>query len=103
MGGVGSFLSNSMTLYVGNLMPGQQLTEVQSILLDQFNMFGPVVYVRVVPGKGFAFVKYGTRSAAEFAKVAMADQPVGEWGMVENFVFSVCSYCCYFGLISNFI
>ncbi len=84
MSGVGSFLSNSMTLYVGNLNPGQQLAEVQNILLEQFGMFGPVVYVRAVPGKGFAFVKYGTRSAAEFAKVALADQPIG-----PTLVFSV--------------
>merc|ERR1712150_442785 len=46
-------------------------------LWDHFGTWGEVVQVRVIPAKAIGFVRYTYRAAAEFAKVAMANQRMG--------------------------
>ncbi|KAL7714343.1 pre-mRNA-splicing factor CWC2 [Entamoeba marina] len=74
MGGVGRFSKENRTLYVtgfkGNLPP-QKLEE---LLKRHFSEWGKLEYIRVLPVRNIAFVRYHLRAAAEFAKVAMADQ-----------------------------
>ena len=77
-GGVGSFSSqNVATLfayYGGAFPPRADAERVRVAVLADFLEWGPVSGVRVVPTKCVAFVTYAHRSAAEFAKEAMAGQ-----------------------------
>ena len=82
MGGVGSFLSDSRTLYVGGL--GSYASGgkgagggdgcLEELVRANFAAWGPIEYCRVKRDKGCAFVRYAWRSTAEFAKQAMANQ-----------------------------
>lgn len=81
MGGVGSFNSDCLTLFVGDLCfdrstanPVQTLDEE---IRQKFGLWGPVDDVRIIPSKGIAFVRYLYRAAAEFALVAMKSQKLG--------------------------
>ncbi|ELP93139.1 pre-mRNA-splicing factor CWC2, putative [Entamoeba invadens IP1] len=74
MGGIGKFSKENRTLYVtgfkGNLPPQQ----IEEILRRHFAEWGELEYIRVLPVRNIAFVRYRMRGAAEFAKVAMGDQ-----------------------------
>lgn len=79
MGGVGSFLQDSRTLYVSNLISTSKRTsDLQTVLLQFFQRWGIVDYVRVVSSKNIAFVRFKERSCAEFAKVASQNQPLAD-------------------------
>jgi len=71
MGGVGSFMKDNKTLYVGGI---KNTTGVEKILYKFFAKFGQITYLRVVQGRSIAFVQYKWRVSAEFAKEAMSDQ-----------------------------
>lgn len=75
MGGVGSFERNNKTLYLGGLKlrPGVNMEEV---IRRQFGAFGEVDLINVIQSKAIAFVRFKLRLCAEFAKEAMADQPM---------------------------
>lgn len=77
-GGVGSFNKvNVATLfahYGGAFPPLADAERVRAAVLADFLEWGPVSDVRVLPTKCVAFVTYAHRSAAEFAKEAMAGQ-----------------------------
>ena len=77
-GGVGSFEKlNVATLfahYGGAFPPLADAERVRAAVLADFLEWGPVSDVRVLPTKCVAFVTYAHRSAAEFAKEAMAGQ-----------------------------
>ena len=81
MGGVGSFTKECKTLYISeiNLDRSQPdcVQKLEAQLWKLFHAWGPIESVRVIPNKAIAFVKYDYRAAAEFAKVACADQPCG--------------------------
>ncbi|EKE41788.1 hypothetical protein ENUP19_0139G0007 [Entamoeba nuttalli] len=74
MGGIGRFSKENRTLYVsgfkGNLPPQQ----IEEILRRHFGEWGELEYIRVLPIRNIAFIRYKLRGSAEFAKVAMADQ-----------------------------
>ena len=74
MGGVGSFSRENRTLYIGGLNADTSVPECEAIVRRHFGEWGDLEYVRAFPDRGFAFVRYRLRTAAEFAKVAMADQ-----------------------------
>lgn len=86
MGGVGSFNHECKTLFVGGLhidpLEEDCLKKLEAFLWDTFGLWGDVKSVRVIPKKLFGFVTYHYRVQAEFAKVAMADQPAGKYGAV---------------------
>ena len=74
MGGVGSFSRENRTLYIGGLNADISVQDYEEIVRRHFGEWGDLEYVRVFPPRGFAFVRYRLRTAAEFAKVAMAEQ-----------------------------
>ncbi|KAG1170659.1 hypothetical protein G6F70_007560 [Rhizopus microsporus] len=71
MGGVGGFLKENRTLYVGRIAVTDDVDEV---IKRQFGQFGPLERVRILKGRGVAFVTYKTRANAEFAREAMMNQ-----------------------------
>lgn len=90
MGGVGGFLKENRTLYVGRIAVTDDVDEV---IKRQFGQFGPlergtrkcaenlcnrkltdIIIVRILKGRGVAFVTYKTRANAEFAREAMMNQ-----------------------------
>jgi len=84
MDGVGSFQMDCRNLFVGELVfdrtdPNYVQTMV-NILFKHFSLWGPLENVKVIPNKAIAFLRYKTRAAAEFAKVAMAEQNFGKNG-----------------------
>jgi hypothetical protein len=82
MGGVGAFTKECKCLYISELKFDRTKPDSVQILEAQiwklFHPFGPIESVRVIPNRSIAFVRFAYRSAAEFAKVACADQTVGE-------------------------
>ena len=81
MGGVGSFLKECKSLYISEIELEESVPDAVQKLEAQiwklFHPWGPIVSVRVIPSRRIAFVKFEYRSAAEFAKVACANQPCG--------------------------
>ncbi|KAI8615138.1 hypothetical protein BC830DRAFT_323661 [Chytriomyces sp. MP71] len=68
MGGVGSFEKDNRTLYVGQLGLDGGL---EDILYRHFIEWGEIEYLRLLKGKGVAFIRFKSRVSAEFAKEAM--------------------------------
>lgn len=71
MGGVGSFLRQNRTLYIGRIHP---TSDIEEIVARHFQEWGRIERTRVLPTRGVAFVTYTTESLAQFAKEAMAHQ-----------------------------
>lgn len=61
------FLKMALKLYVGNL----NYNTTEESLRSAFESYGDVVSVKIIQGKGFGFVEYGSNEAAEAAKTAM--------------------------------
>ncbi|KAG2521916.1 hypothetical protein BBO99_00006261 [Phytophthora kernoviae] len=81
MSGVGNFTSNSRTLYIGGLKStgseGKDAVKTQEqALWKQFGEWGEVENINVIHRKSICFVRYRHRTSAEFAKEAMANQPL---------------------------
>mgnify|MGYP001128633792 CR=1 FL=1 len=60
----------SLKLYVGNL----NYNTTEESLRSAFERYGEVVSVKIIQGKGFGFVEYGSSEAAAAAKAAMDGQ-----------------------------
>ncbi|KAJ3109105.1 Pre-mRNA-splicing factor [Phlyctochytrium bullatum] len=75
MGGVGSFEKDNRTLYIGHL---GTTGSMEATVKRHFAEWGEIEHVRVLSGKGVAFVRYKFRAAAEFAKEAMYAQSMDE-------------------------
>ena len=74
-GGVGSFFSQSRTLYVGYGAASDSLgNKLQEVMQRVFSEWGPLEDVYCVRSKSIAFVRYVFRASAEFAKEAMGNQ-----------------------------
>ncbi|KAL9559218.1 hypothetical protein MBANPS3_000535 [Mucor bainieri] len=90
MGGVGGFIRENRTLYIGRITVTD---DIEDVVRRQFGQFGPLergkkeysegaenMYadtlwaVRILRGRGVAFVTYKTRANAEFAREAMMNQ-----------------------------
>ncbi|CAN0251681.1 unnamed protein product, partial [Discosporangium mesarthrocarpum] len=69
--GVGCFLKENRTLWVGGAPVGAGAAEA---IQQNFEVWGHVASVRVVENKACAFVQYSLRASAEFAKEAMGNQ-----------------------------
>lgn len=90
MGGVGSMLRVNRTLYVGRIheddalrysgkRPAETAEEQRNSPLDRalrrhFGEWGELDRVRILPGRGIAFVTYKYEANAQFAKEAMMHQ-----------------------------
>ncbi|KAF2238664.1 hypothetical protein EV356DRAFT_440220 [Viridothelium virens] len=71
MGGVGSFLRQNRTLYVGRI---HVTDDIEEIVSRHFQEFGMLDRIRVLPTRGVAFVTYVNAANSEFAKEAMSHQ-----------------------------
>ena len=71
MGGVGSFLRQNRTLYIGRIFVDEKIEEIVS---KHFLEWGRIERIRVLNARGVAFVTYVTEANAQFAKEAMAHQ-----------------------------
>ncbi|KAF9890980.1 Pre-mRNA-splicing factor [Aspergillus nanangensis] len=71
MGGVGSFMRQNRTLYIGRIHVSDDIEEV---VARHFAEWGEVERTRVLTARGVAFVTYTNLANAEFAKEAMAHQ-----------------------------
>ena len=73
--GVGSFLKNTRTLYLGRLvMHEYKNRDPEARLREVFSLWGPVTSIRVIEPKAIAFVEFANRAYAEFAKEVMINQ-----------------------------
>ena len=77
MGGVGNFMRNSRTLYIGNIRVGREKDNLEKRIREHFGEWGELEVVKVFPNRAIGFVTYRLRTSAEFAKIAMADQNAG--------------------------
>lgn len=71
MGGVGSFMRQNRTLYVGRI---HVTDDIEEIVARHFAEWGQIERTRVLNMRGVAFVTYSNLANAEFAKEAMAHQ-----------------------------
>lgn len=79
MSGVGTWSRDQRTLYVGRLSPSTS----DEVLRRCFSEFGSVESTRTYAQRGFAFVTYSHRASAEFAYMAMMDQPLDKSPMIN--------------------
>ena len=71
MGGVGSFLRQNRTLYVGRI---HVTDDIEEVVARHFQEWGDIERTRVLTGRGVAFVTYVNEANSQFAKEAMAHQ-----------------------------
>ncbi|KAI5310083.1 Pre-mRNA-splicing factor [Ascosphaera atra] len=71
MSGVGSFMRQNRTLYVGRIHVTDDIEEVVS---RHFQEWGQIERIRVLVQRGVAFVTYSNEANSQFAKEAMACQ-----------------------------
>ncbi|KAF2669272.1 pre-mRNA-splicing factor cwc2 [Microthyrium microscopicum] len=71
MGGVGSFMRQNRTLYIGRI---HVTDDIEEIVARHFAEWGQVERTRVLNQRGVAFVTYSNLANSEFAKEAMAHQ-----------------------------
>ncbi|KAL5003178.1 Pre-mRNA-splicing factor cwc2 [Aspergillus recurvatus] len=71
MGGVGSFMRQNRTLYVGRI---HVTDDIEEVVARHFAEWGQVDRTRVLTSRGVAFVTYTNEANAQFAKEAMAHQ-----------------------------
>ncbi|KAL3425710.1 pre-mRNA splicing factor cwc2 [Phlyctema vagabunda] len=71
MGGVGSFMRQNRTIYVGRIHVSDDIEEV---VARHFAEWGQVERIRVLNTRGVAFITYSNEANAQFAKEAMAHQ-----------------------------
>ncbi|PCH02591.1 Nucleotide-binding, alpha-beta plait [Penicillium occitanis (nom. inval.)] len=71
MGGVGSFMRQNRTLYIGRIHVSD---DIEEIVARHFQEWGQIERVRVLTARGVAFVTYSNEANAQFAKEAMAHQ-----------------------------
>ncbi|KAI0123041.1 pre-mRNA-splicing factor CWC2 [Xylariales sp. AK1849] len=70
MGGVGSFMRQNRTIYVGRI---HVTDDIEEVVARHFAEWGPVERIRVLNTRGVGFITYVNENAA-FAKEAMAHQ-----------------------------
>ncbi|KAL8684810.1 MAG: hypothetical protein Q9224_006121, partial [Gallowayella concinna] len=71
MGGVGSFMRQNRTLYIGRI---HVTDDIEEIVARHFAEWGQVERTRVLTARGVAFVTYSNEANSQFAKEAMAHQ-----------------------------
>ena len=71
MGGVGSFMRQNRTLYVGRI---HVTDDIEEVVARHFAEWGQVERIRVLTARGVAFVTYTNEANSQFAKEAMAHQ-----------------------------
>lgn len=71
MGGVGSFMRQNRTLYVGRI---HVTDDIEEIVARHFQEWGQIDRIRCLTARGVAFITYSNEANSQFAKEAMAHQ-----------------------------
>ncbi|KAL1957665.1 hypothetical protein VTO42DRAFT_5642 [Malbranchea cinnamomea] len=71
MGGVGTFMRQNRTLYVGRI---HVTDDIEEVVARHFAEWGQIERIRVLNNRGVAFVTYTNEANSQFAKEAMAHQ-----------------------------
>ncbi|OAX80919.1 pre-mRNA-splicing factor cwc2 [Emergomyces africanus] len=71
MGGVGSFMRQNRTLYIGRI---HVTDDIEEIVARHFAEWGQVERIRVLNSRGVAFVTYTNEANSQFAREAMSHQ-----------------------------
>lgn len=71
MGGVGSFMRQNRTLYIGRI---HVTDDIEEVVARHFAEWGQVDRIRVLTARGVAFITYTNEANSQFAKEAMAHQ-----------------------------
>lgn len=71
MGGVGSFMRQNLTLYVGRI---HVTDDIEEVVARHFSEWGDIERIRILNARGVAFVTYMNEVNAQFAKEAMSHQ-----------------------------
>ncbi|GAB0133795.1 Pre-mRNA-splicing factor [Epichloe bromicola] len=71
MGGVGSFMRQNRTIYVGRIHVSE---DIEEIVARHFAEWGQIERVRVLNTRGVGFITYTNEANAQFAREAMAHQ-----------------------------
>jgi RNA recognition motif-containing protein len=71
MGGVGSFMRQNLTLYIGRI---HVTDDIEEVVARHFSEWGDIERIRILNSRGVAFVTYMNEVNAQFAKEAMAHQ-----------------------------
>lgn len=71
MGGVGSFMRQNRTLYIGRI---HVTDDIEEVVARHMAEWGQVERIRVLTARGVAFVTYTNEANSQFAKEAMAHQ-----------------------------
>ncbi|ODA79873.1 hypothetical protein RJ55_05470 [Drechmeria coniospora] len=71
MGGVGSFMRQNRTIYVGRI---HVTDDIEEIVARHFAEWGQIERVRVLNSRGVGFITYTNEANAQFAREAMAHQ-----------------------------
>ena len=71
MGGVGSFMRQNRTLYVGRI---HVTDDIEEVVARHFAEWGQVDRIRCLTARGVAFITYTNEANSQFAKEAMAHQ-----------------------------
>ncbi|KAK7421389.1 Pre-mRNA-splicing factor [Neonectria punicea] len=71
MGGVGSFMRQNRTVYVGRI---HVTDDIEEVVARHFAEWGQVERTRVLNTRGVGFITYTNEANAQFAKEAMAHQ-----------------------------
>jgi hypothetical protein len=82
MDGTGNFNKNNRTIYLGGVVSKEDVRETERTVREDFQQFGELEYVRVIPSKAIGFVRFKLRVAAEFAREAMNGQTT-PYGMIS--------------------
>ncbi|KAG6078623.1 Pre-mRNA-splicing factor [Claviceps sp. LM220 group G6] len=71
MGGVGSFMRQNRTVYVGRIHVSD---DIEEIVARHFAEWGQIERIRVLNSRGVGFITYTNEANAQFAREAMAHQ-----------------------------
>ncbi|EFR00733.1 pre-mRNA-splicing factor cwc2 [Nannizzia gypsea CBS 118893] len=71
MGGVGTFMRQNRTLYVGRI---HVTDDIEEVVARHFTEWGQIDRIRVLNQRGVAFVTYTNEANSQFAKEAMSHQ-----------------------------
>ncbi|KAM4056373.1 torus domain-containing protein [Hirsutella rhossiliensis] len=71
MGGVGSFMRQNRTVYVGRI---HVTDDIEEIVARHFAEWGQIERIRVLNSRGVGFITYTNESNAQFAREAMMHQ-----------------------------
>jgi len=74
MGGVGTFMKETRTLWVSEFKISHSdtgLAAIYEVIWRHFHLYGEIEDINILPNRSYAFIRFKHRCMAEFAKEAM--------------------------------